>query len=239
MSDPDDIDMIAAEYALGTLDRAEREAAALRRTQDHALERAIQRWETLLAPLNEAAPPMTPSADLLDRILARLQLTDSASRTRAAEVVVLQTRLRRWRTGAFALGALAACLVVAIGARESMRLTEPRNFVAVMQKDSVSPAFIVSVDLDTRALTIRAVAADAQPGKSYELWLVNETLGAPRSLGLLRAEGLTIGPRLANYAPAIIENATYAVSLEPERGSPTGAPTGPVLFSGKLVATGL
>ena len=239
MSDPDDIDMIAAEYALGTLDRAEREAAALRRTQDAALERAIQRWETLLAPLNEAAPPMTPSADLLDRILARLQLTDSASRTRAAEVVVLQTRLRRWRTGAFALGALAACLVVAIGARESMRLTEPRNFVAVMQKDSVSPAFIVSVDLDTRALTIRAVAADAQPGKSYELWLVNETLGAPRSLGLLRAEGLTIGPRLANYAPAIIENATYAVSLEPERGSPTGAPTGPVLFSGKLVATGL
>ena len=42
-------------------------------------------------------------------------------------------------------------------------------------------------------------------------------------------------PTLAAYSPQMIEQATLAVSLEPEGGSPTGAPTGPVLFAGKLI----
>jgi anti-sigma-K factor RskA len=34
-----------------------------------------------------------------------------------------------------------------------------------------------------------------------------------------------------------IADTVFAVSLEPEGGSPTGQPTGPVLFTGKLIAT--
>jgi anti-sigma-K factor RskA len=83
----------------------------------------------------------------------------------------------------------------------------------VLQKDAQSPAFLVSVDLETRVLTIRAVAAEPQRGKSYELWLVHDELKSPQ----------------------MIEQATLAVSLEPEGGSPTGAPTGPVLWAGKLI----
>jgi anti-sigma-K factor RskA len=30
-------------------------------------------------------------------------------------------------------------------------------------------------------------------------------------------------------------NASFAVSVEPMGGSPTGAPSGPVMFTGKLV----
>jgi anti-sigma-K factor RskA len=33
-----------------------------------------------------------------------------------------------------------------------------------------------------------------------------------------------------------LANATLAVSLEPAGGSPTGLPTGPVLYSGRVVA---
>ena len=37
-----------------------------------------------------------------------------------------------------------------------------------------------------------------------------------------------------NYPTSGLVDDTLAVSLEPEGGSPTGAPTGPVLFKGKL-----
>jgi anti-sigma-K factor RskA len=37
--------------------------------------------------------------------------------------------------------------------------------------------------------------------------------------------------------PAVLNDTLFAVSLEPEGGSPTGQATGPVMFTGKLVAT--
>jgi anti-sigma-K factor RskA len=111
----------------------------------------------------------------------------------------------------------------------------PNRFVAVMQRDSVSPAFILTVDLESRTMTVRKVAAEAQPDKSYELWLVSSTLGAPRSLGLVGENEFTRASQLATYEPTTISDAVYAISLEPTGGSPTGQPTGPVLWTGKLI----
>jgi len=84
-------------------------------------------------------------------------------------------------------------------------------------------------------MTVRPVAAKNESGKSYELWLVQESLGAPKSLGIIDEEGSASHPTLAAFKPDVIKSATYAVSLEPEGGSPTGQPTGPVLFAGKLI----
>ena len=70
--------------------------------------------------------------------------------------------------------------------REFAQPGADKMLVAVLQKDAQSPAFLVSVDLDKRQLTIRAVAAKPEPGKSYELWLVHDELKSPRSLGLDR-----------------------------------------------------
>ena len=84
-------------------------------------------------------------------------------------------------------------------------------------------------------LAVRAVGAEPQAGKSYELWLVSDKYPEPRSLGLIGAAAYTVRQSDTEYDPVIINRATYAVSLEPEGGSPTGAPTGPVLYSGKLL----
>ena len=108
------------------------------------------------------------------------------------------------------------------------------RFVAVLQRDAGAPAFLLTVDLDRRTLTVRRVTPP-EAGKSHELWLVSDRFPAPRSLGLVGAGEFTRPPALAAYDAATINGATYAVSLEPEGGSPTGAPTGPVLFTGKLV----
>ena len=111
------------------------------------------------------------------------------------------------------------------------------RFVAVLQRDASAPAFLLTVDLDNRTLTVRRVASAPESGKSYELWLVSAKYPAPRSLGLIGSGEFTEPPTLASYDRDTINAATFAVSLEPEGGSPTGAPTGPVLFTGKLVET--
>jgi anti-sigma-K factor RskA len=167
-------------------------------------------------------------------------------------VILLSGRLNRWRGAALATGALAAMLALFVAISEfaphllPASLAPPTRqvaaapsgrFVAVLQKDASAPAFLLTVDIDNRSLTVRRVAAGQEPGKSYELWLVSDRLQAPRSLGLVGAGEFTQKPLLASYDKETIDNATYAVSLEPEGGSPTGVPTGPVLYLGKLVET--
>jgi anti-sigma-K factor RskA len=196
-----------------------------------------------------APPPAQPSPPSHERELAS-----------TAEVIVLSRRARRWRGTALAVAAMAAAFVGIVVVREvrpelmpdplKPRVVEkqveviktvevpspkPAQYVAVLQRDAASPAFLLTFDLDKRTLTVRTVRAERQPGKNYELWLVSDRFKSPRSLGLISDEEFTQRTQLANYDAITINRATYAVSLEPEGGSPTGAPTGPVLYSGKLL----
>jgi anti-sigma-K factor RskA len=179
-----------------------------------------------------------------------------------SNVIDLTKRLRRWRGGTVGLGALAAALagIIVTAAVAPERLPGPlrpkpkietvevtrevvrtveipaaSRFVAVLQSGPNAPAFIMTVDLAQRSLTVRRVAAEERSGKSYELWLVSDRYPAPRSLGVIGTAEFTQVPALSAYDRNTISQATFAVSLEPEGGSPTGAVTGPVLFSGKLL----
>jgi len=111
----------------------------------------------------------------------------------------------------------------------------PAQYVAVLQKDGNSPAFILTVDAGKQTFTVRRVAAAPEPGKSYELWIVSDKLQKPRSLGVIGNRDFTINPVLSSYDAELVNKATYAVTVEPEGGSPTGVATGPIVFSGKLV----
>lgn len=113
----------------------------------------------------------------------------------------------------------------------------PAQFVAVFQKDEQSPAFLMSVDTDKRTVTVRQVSAERLADKTYQLWIATQPGVPPRSLGLLGTDDYTVQATLASYDPAIINNATYGISLEPLGGSPTGAPTGPVIHARLLQVT--
>jgi len=186
------------------------------------------------------AGPRRASADAGDQ-------SDDRPGGSAGHVVMLHRRVRRWRSISTGLGALAAALVILI-ATQALRpdLLPPAlrapvspggsgQFVAVLQKDADAPAFIMSVDIATRTFTVRRVSARDAPDKSYELWLVSDKFAAPKSLGVIGDQAFTISARLASYDRETINNATYAVSIEPKGGSPTGTATGPVVYTGKLV----
>ncbi len=175
-----------------------------------------------------------------------------------SNVIQLSARARRWRNVATLTTAIAAALVAMIatqlyapdrlpdGLRPKVRtqvvevkttLVPPQSgqFVALLQKDSASPAFILTVDGASKNFTVRRVGATPQPGKSFELWLVSDKLPGARSLGVIGGNDFTTRPALASYDTDTVNKATYAVTLEPEGGSPTGVATGPVVFTGQLI----
>ncbi|MET0314364.1 MAG: anti-sigma factor [Hansschlegelia sp.] len=234
--DPPDREGLAAEYALGTLDAVERAPVAARLDVDPDLAEAVERWELRLAPLTLLVPSVAPPAGLWPAIERRLnglaRFARPAPRPSAAPTVLRPSG--GWRS--FALAASLAALVLGgLLARElvtaTRQPTEP--LVAMLSSDGKEPGFLVSVDVAKRELTIRRVGAAQAPNHSHELWLVSDKVGKPVSLGVVGPTSSAV--RLASYDPNTFEGATYAISVEPEGGSKTGQPTGPVVFSGKLV----
>jgi anti-sigma-K factor RskA len=190
---------------------------------------------------------------------AAIEAVAPAAAVDTSNVVRLSARARRWRNIATFTTAIAAALVAMIavqayrpellpdGLRPKPRVqivevktpsapaAASAQYVALLQKDSGSPAFILTVDGATRNFTVRRVGATPEPGKSYELWLVSDRLPRPGSLGVIGGNDFTIRPVLSAYDPDTVNKATYAVTVEPEGGSPTGVATGPIVFTGKLI----
>jgi anti-sigma-K factor RskA len=113
MTEDEDIDGLAAEYVLGSLDPAERAQVDARRQADVALAAAIAAWERRLAPLSDLGGDVTPPAHIFDGILSRI--SGQAAQLAGGTVVPLRRASnRRWKMAAGA-GVLAACLALAVG----------------------------------------------------------------------------------------------------------------------------
>ena len=213
MADDTEKDLDAAERALGTMPREDE-------TLDEARERRA--WEMRLAPLSELLPPIPPPDGLLERIQTRIAAEDGEQ-----ELVRVRRKLVGWRTATAAFALAAAVLLVFVALPI---VSEPQSrYVAVATAEGGGPALIVEFDLADGIATVRPVGLKAPATGDFELWHI-ETGEAPRSLGLLTPGQPSQRPLAASPGDVI------AVSLEPVGGSPSGQPTGPVVYSGNLVA---
>jgi anti-sigma-K factor RskA len=228
-TDRDDIDALAGEYVLGTLDADERRAAEARLSSDAAFRAAVAGWHWRLQPLADSARPVEPPDGTLERVLARIDLAQGVPA--ATNVVELRRSVRRWRMTSAIVGAAAAALAAFILVDLAVPPAEQSEFVAVLTSEGAAPKFVATVDVAKGTLSIRQVGQEAAPpDKSYELWAV-EPGQAPESLGLIEQASLS---RVLEHSPSGL---TLAISLEPKGGSPTGVATGPIVFSGSLVPT--
>lgn len=217
-------DRLAAEYVLGTLRGPARRRFEQLLPGHPVLRDAVAAWQTRLHPLATGVEPVTPRAAVWQRLESRL--------FPAAAPLPWWQRLSLWRAvSGVAVAAVAGLLVLG-------PVTEPAPQAPIVVVLGANPAvaqasparFVASLSADGRALVLRPI--DAPPlaaQQALELWAV-PAQGAPRSLGLVRADGATTLLRRETLKGA----AALAVSVEPAGGSPTGAPTGPIVSLGAL-----
>ena len=117
------------------------------------------------------------------------------------------------------------------------RLRRDFGEVAHLQVSRKGPSDFVSKADQASERTLRdelraARPVVAGPLQSYELWVIPEG-GAPISLAVLgQLDGTLRVPE--GHVERLRKGALLAISVEPAGGSPTGAPTGPVILSGAI-----
>ena len=229
-------DALAAQYVAGTLRGPARRRFETLMAAHPALRQAVAAWRARLMPLTGAVEPQAPPASAWAGIEQRLWPEAKPAPTAAPAAVPWWRALSFWRA------ASAFTTVAAIGLGVLLATPQPQAppVVVVLQAAEGAPAgastFVASFSADGRSLVTRPVQPVAlQVDRALELWAVPPQ-GAPRSLGLISANGLTV-IRPDKLPQALLDQrntAALAVSVEPPGGSPTGAPTGPVVFAGRL-----
>ncbi|MEJ7137009.1 anti-sigma factor [Amphibiibacter pelophylacis] len=243
---PDLIQALAARYVTGTLRGAARQrwADLLRQRSDIA--QTVAEWQRRLQPLSDSLTPVAPPARVWRRIEARLE-GESASASAATPLVraadsVRQGWQRLWvgALGGMMAAGLAALLVWPAGPQQGaggdrLAAASPPQVVAVIGSENRDQVLVASIDSQQHELWITPMQVSAQvreqlaQSRSLELWAIGAS-GQPRSLGLIHAQELT---RVPLGTAQQLDLNILAVSLEPAGGSPTGQPTGPVLYTGE------
>ncbi len=225
-------DRLAAAYAAGTLRGPARRRLEALLPAHPTLHAAVREWQARLMPLTAGVAPVEPSPQVWQRIEARLDGRVQAT-SLAASPGGWWTRLAFWRGLAALAGVASLSLAVLLATPSAVPppIVVVLNATAPGGEGGVVPAsFVASIGGDRRTVVARPIQPVALQGdRVLELWAAAGK-NPPRSLGLISAGGVTVVKRTA--LPAGTDH--LAVSLEPPGGSPTGAPTGPVLAVGNL-----
>ena len=223
----DRTDALASAYVLGTLRGAARRRFETLLPAHPALRRAVQAWQARLMPITASIEPVEPSPEVWKRIQARIAAPEPAAAPRSQP-----SRLAFWRglAGFATVAALALGVLLAMPGPALPPIVIVLNATDAAASSAVPGTFIASISGDGRAVVTRPLVNVALQGdRALELWALPGS-GAPRSLGLISANASTVVQKAQDLKGAT----ALAVSLEPAGGSPTGAPTGPVLYVGRL-----
>jgi anti-sigma-K factor RskA len=222
---PELVDRLAGEYVLGTLRGPARRRFERWRANTPHVDQRCRYWEEHLMHVAKGLKPVQPPAYVWSAIRKRLNLTPDRSP-------------RRWATNL----ALAASIVLVAGlagllywrSLPSVRATATST-IAAKSGDEI---WQVEVFGATNRLVVHAAKLSARPaGRDYELWALPKN-GNPVSLGVLPAAGTSTRALSAIQKAALASSSQLAVSIEPPGGSPTGQPTGDIVFVAPLRASG-
>lgn len=230
-------DAFAGEYVLGLLTDEELRDARKRLASDPTFAAQVGRWQGRLAPLHADCEAIEPPGDLWDKLEAKLG-QNAANDNEAT----FRRRLIVWKTIAGGMTAIAAslALLLMIEPRTSVVPAPAQNLqsasapMVAMLGNQGSMKVVASWNPTARQLVL-AVTGDmaTDPSHSNELWVIPAG-GKPKSLGTM-PNSKQMHMELANALATLLQQgATIAISVEPHGGSPTGAPTGPVVASGAL-----
>ena len=210
---------LAADYAIGLMSTAARLRFEHLMLDDPALRAELANWQTALARLADPLPEQAPPERVWQAIVARID----------PQILHVPEKRPFWswlRIAAVACSLVVAIMVGVLYNRDTL------TYNATLTAANQQPA--ISVHAYNRHLEVEPLAlASVEPGRSLELWAIPAD-GKPVSLGLLPANAKGRLELSDSQQQLLSKPITLAVSLEPTGGSPTGQPTGPVLYQGAL-----
>ncbi|HEX4879874.1 MAG TPA: anti-sigma factor [Limnobacter sp.] len=222
----------AGEYVLGVMSDAERQDFEQRMAQDPSLANEVKQWTEHFSAMSRRLAQEQVNPAVWGRVSASLEKSASA---------VEQTNPLAWLWKGWAIAASAAVLVLAFNLN-TQPVQEPQGprYVAVMKSPDKSTEWLVEARSGgvLRVYQIGGLPIEGNPstmGKSLQLWTKAPQDKAPTSLGFVKlGEPLELP---AQTLHALMEQQLFAVTLEPEQGSPyADRPSGPVMFAGTTVA---
>jgi anti-sigma-K factor RskA len=221
---PELSERLAADYVLGLIPPRARRRFERAMAGDATLAALVAAWSERLAPLDEMTAEETPPAHVWRAIERRIPVTSpvAPARPRAGALAF-------WRGVAFVAASACAGLLVYIARHPA----PPAPQVVAMLADSKGAVGWIALSGpragEVSVASIGATASD--PSHSLELWGIAG--GSPKPLGLLAPE--PDRPLLLSVAALPGAGGVLAISQEPPGGSPTGLPTGPVVYQGKVL----
>ncbi len=229
-SQPQLVDRLAAEYALGTLRGGARRRFESLLSAHPGLRAAARDWSDRLMPLSIALEPVQPSGEVWRRVSERIGGDGLSTAGHGKPGRGAWASLGFWR----ALSAFAsiAAIGMAVLLANPPALAPPIVVVLAPTEagGNAGAGIVASISGDRATLVTKPiVAVAARADRSLELWAV-PTTGAPRSLGVLPVGDGTVALR----RDVLAGSDTLAVTVEPVGGSPTGKPTGPIVYAGKF-----
>lgn len=221
-------ELLAGEYVLGLLRGAARRRFERLLLKDARLRAEVTAWEEKFVGWNRGLQPLAPPASVWRGLQARIEAEARPVRT---------SRLKTWWSGAVAV---AAVVMLVIGIFLGRSVLAPRStpaYLAVVSTTQGQPRWLITVHPQTQRVDMKALADNTPPpGKSYELWMLPGS-GKPIAMGLMNSHGSASETVNADVISAIVGAKALAISVEPEGGSPTGQPTGPVVYVAPLIQT--
>ena len=227
-------DKVAAEYVLGTMSTRARRRFDVYLRANPQLRKAVSQWEFKLIALADAVPPIEPPPRVWQSIAARLHFGRASS--------AFWNSLSFWRLSSFASGLAALALVIFIALPGPHAPVDTGRMVVVMNDIATSkPAMTASWEPGQRGgriLRIRVMGhAEMAPNTAWELWMLPGSDQPPVSLGLITTHETQIVKVSQALAARLDAAQGLAMSVEPAGGSPTGRPSGPILYAGECIKT--
>ena len=227
-------DKLAAEYVLGTMSMRARRRFEIYLRGNPQLRKAVSQWELRLTPLTDGVPPIAPPSRVWQAVRSRLQFRRTSSG--------FWENLSFWRLSSFATGLLALALMVFVALPKPEVPADAGRMVVVMNDIATSkPAMTASWEPGQRggrSLRIRVMGhAEMAANTAWELWMLPGGDQPPVSLGLITTHETQIVKVPQALANRLDASQGLAMSVEPAGGSPTGRPSGPILYAGECIKT--
>lgn len=222
----DDI-ALAGEYVLGLLDAATEASATARTATDVDFAAEVDSWRLRLQPFVDGNDTPAP-AHIWNNVIGALPMPTGQD--------IGKRSLRVWQTLTGLSATAAAILGVTLLQQPTSIPVQAPEAPLIAALGSETGNASITARYDRRNGTMLLTPVSLSTGDLYpELWVIPAD-GTPRSLGIVRGDGaseISIKPELRNF---IEQNATLAITPEPETGGPGGKPSGPIIASGKITS---